>query len=213
MFIFVRRNSANTAAPVDQSKNIIHRSDKSSISHQDLAAMKRMVQELSQNPELLRQQCNIPQLSQTMSTRYQEWMDASSAAAAASCQDQLSSDDDENFLSSPRASSYDNTSATSCFPTTPPPFIKERVPLTPQTQDTMLMLSHDVSSQKSQHYGNRTQSFVAPYSNIASFCQECNSLQVQPPPLSLHMQDSFRPSSAGAISSMPFEFTSRARGA
>lgn len=202
-YIFIRSNNSANAAPappttpavVDHHHQAIGRSDYHStvVSDHDLAAMKRMVQAMSQNPDLLRENCTIPQLTQSMSTDYQEQessdypldvfhryhhQDANRSSYHETQMAPSSVSPGTSFIGSQQHHHHNPPP----IPVTPPRPIKAMTPITPQTQDMTL------SYASPRHSYNVTQpaSMMMP-----PYCQECNyspSLPRPPQPQGLPSQ-------------------------
>lgn len=179
-FIFIHTSSTVIPATPSSEADSQHqpKMDKN-ISNEDLANMKRMIFELRNQPELLREKCNIPQLSQSVSTKYQEWLAASTSSATDAATDQVvreqqDDNDDVSFMSYSKHSNdgrhieqsihqpqaptiYQHTS--SLLPITPPQ-VKQVMTMasTPQTQEMTLSFAS-----------------MSPLPFLAPYCVECNT--------------------------------------
>lgn len=177
-FIFIHTSSA--VIPTTPSSEVDDNQQQpemdKNISNEDLANMKRMIFEMRNQPELLREKCNIPKLSQSVSTKYQEWLAASTSSATDAAMDQVvieQQDDVVSFMSYSKHSNdasieqsihqpqapilYQHTS--SLLPITPPQ-VKQVMTMstTPQTQEMTLSFAS-----------------MSPLSFHAPYCLECNT--------------------------------------
>ena len=164
-YIFIRSNSSDSAAASPTMTMPTKNYQKSSsVSHQDLDAMKRMILEISHDPGLLRKKCSIRQLrTLSMSTAYTPSA-ASDAAAVASCRgEQEGSIEDSEVM---QISSRDDgpSPGVSC-----------------STSD-VAHINPAISSSKPQlqHNSSTPPLFALPFTN-APYCQECNRSNSKPP--------------------------------
>lgn len=185
-FIFIHTSSAvipTTPSSEEVDENQHQPKMDKNISNEDIANMKRMIFEMRNQPELLREKCNIPKLPQSVSTKYQEWLAASTSSATDAPTDQVvreqqDNNDDISFMSYSKHSNdgYIEQSihqpqapivyqhASSLLPITPPQ-VKQVMTMasTPQTQEMTLSFA-SMSSLP----------FHAPY------CLECNTSTYSP---------------------------------
>lgn len=186
-FIFIRTSS--TVIPTTPSSEVDEnrqqpKMDKN-ISNEDIANMKRMIFEMRNQPELLREKCNIPKLSQSVSTKYQEWLAASTSSATDAPTDQVvrehqDNNDDVSFMSYSKHSNDGHIEQSIHQPQAPIVYqhASSLLPITitpPQVKQVMTMASTPQTQEMTLSFAS-----MSPLPFHAPYCLECNTSTYSP---------------------------------
>mmetsp|Transcript_17317 Transcript_17317/g.29857 ORF Transcript_17317/g.29857 Transcript_17317/m.29857 type:complete len:266 (-) Transcript_17317:111-908(-) len=192
-----------------------------SVSNHDLAAMKQMIHEISRDPTLIYSRCDIPQLSQTLTNKYQDWATAgvqrprAATATEAELYEQESIDERQyQYHGDDDGCNVDYrivNSLAHARPITPSLLSKnndkQAFPITPQTQDMMSFNSPTATSLQKRHFND-----ILPLPFSTAYCQECNgSSPITKSPQTMALTSSMSHDGKGSIfhssqTRPPYEF-------
>ena len=186
-FIFIHTSSAviPTTPSSEVDENQQQPTMDKNISNEDIANMKRMIFEMRNQPELLREKCNIPKLPQSVSTKYQEWLAASTSSATDAPTDQVVRDqqdnnDDISFMSYSKHSNDGHIEQSIHQPQAPIVYqhTSSLLPITitpPQVKQVMTMASTPQTQEMTLSFAS-----MSPLPFHAPYCLECNTSTYSP---------------------------------